>query len=93
MAPAVIAPAVIAPEVVTPIIPIKQFDRENYSPWGRREHRNLSREHSFKVWAVFAFIFWLIAMLAGMIGVCCCRCPHLKGRNTDWWDFFYQKVL
>lgn len=90
----VIAAPIIAAAVAPAVLPATQpFDRENYSPWGRKEYRNKKIEHSFYVWAVFATLFFMIAMLAGLIGVCCCHCPHLSGRNTDWWDFFYQKVL
>lgn len=63
------------------------------NPFNRKEHDNTSIQHSFKIWAIFAFLFFLISMVAGIIGMCCCYCPHLQGRNTDFWDFFYQKLL
>ena len=76
------------PIVVTEINQKDKLDREYYSPTGRREYRNGTIEHSFKSWAVVTLVLFLIAMIAGMIGMCC-YCPHLRGRNTDWWDFFY----
>lgn len=94
IAAAVIAPAVVAPAVVAAAIPAKKEEiNYRYNPIGRKEHRNTSVEYSFKVWAVFSFLWFIIAMVAGMIGLCCCYCPHLEGKRTDWWDFFYQKLL
>lgn len=66
------------------------YDTRYFSPWGRRENRNGTIEQSFKVWAIFTFLFFLISMLFGIIGLCCC-CPYMT--DTTFYDFFYQKFL
>jgi hypothetical protein len=66
------------------------YDKDRYSPWGRKEHRSSKVEESFRIWAIFTFLFFLLSMLAGIIGVCMC-CPYLH--DTSFHDFFYQKFL
>lgn len=62
------------------------YDKDRYSPWGRKEHRSSAVEESFRIWAIFTFLFFLISMVAGIIGLCCC-CPYLT--DTSFYDFFY----
>lgn len=66
------------------------YDPQRYSPWGRKEYRDHGVEESFRIWAIFTFLFFLISMVAGIIGLCCC-CPYLT--DTSFYDFFYQKFL
>lgn len=80
----------IAPIVSPLLLAIPAFvparNANEYTPWGRKEYRSHGVEESFRIWAIFSFLFFLISMVAGIIGLCCC-CPYLT--DTSFYDFFY----
>lgn len=62
-------------------------DHCRYDGIGRRVYKGkCGKVKSFRIWAIFTFLFFLLSMVFGLIGLCCC-CPYLT--DTSFYDFFY----